>query len=54
MFHQWEKTASGTEFVVVADPYYGERTVPYNACVHRYPATGKTTGTWTHSYRTQP
>ena len=54
MFHQWEKTASGMEFVIVADPYYGGRTVPYNDCVHRYPATATTTGTWTHSYWTQP
>ena len=54
VFHRWEKTASGTEFVNVADPYYGKRIVPYNDCVHRYPATGTTTGTWTHSYWTQP
>jgi len=54
VFHQWEKTASGTEFVNVADPYYGGRTVPYNDCVSRYPATGTTTGTWTHSHWTQP
>jgi Papain-like cysteine protease AvrRpt2 len=54
VFHEWEKTTSGTEFVVVADPYYGGRTVPYNDCVYRYPATGALTGTWTHSYWTQP
>jgi hypothetical protein len=54
VFHQWEKTASGMEFVVVADPFYGERTLLYNDCVYRYPATGATTGTWTHSYWTQP
>jgi Papain-like cysteine protease AvrRpt2 len=54
LFHQWEKTASGMEFLVVADPSYGGRTVPYNDCVHRYPATGTTTGIWTHSYWTQP
>jgi hypothetical protein len=54
VLHQWEKTASGTEFVVVADPYYGGRTVPYNDCVNRYPATGTTNGTWTHSYWTKP
>jgi hypothetical protein len=54
VFHQWEKTASGTEFVVVADPFYGGRTLLYNDCVHRYPATRATTGKWTHSYWTQP
>lgn len=54
VFHQWEKTASGMEFVIVAVPYYGGRTVPYNDCVHRYPATGRTTGMWTHSYWPQP
>ncbi len=54
VLHQWEKTASGTEFVLVADPYYGGRTVPYNDCVNRYPATGTTNGTWTHSYWTKP
>ena len=54
VFHGWEKTASGTEFVVVADPYYGGRTLPYNDCVSKYSATGTLTGTWTHSYWTQP
>jgi hypothetical protein len=30
VFHQWEKTNSSAEFVVVADPFCGGRTVPYN------------------------
>lgn len=54
VFHEWQTTASDMEFVVVADPYHGERIVPYNDCVDRYPATGATTGTWSHSYWTHP
>jgi hypothetical protein len=50
ILHGWVKTPAGGEFVEVADSLFGPNTVPYGDFVSRY----RTTGSWTHSYWTQP
>lgn len=50
VLHGWKKVSSGAEFVDVADPFYGTSTIPYGDFVSRY----RSTGSWTHSYWTQP
>jgi hypothetical protein len=50
----WAAVATSASLHYNSSSGWTQCRVANNDCVNRYPATGTLTGTWTHSYWTQP